>query len=66
MMDAETLDRGVRKKIAFLSSHQAKHYGGWALATHALGPDVILPPAMLDSYWQDLSHLPYFQEVGHA
>lgn len=66
MQDAETLDRGVRKNVVFLSAQQAAHYGGYAIAAKAHKLATILPPSMVEEFWQDLSGLPLFMEVGHA
>lgn len=49
--------------VAFLSHHQANYYGGFALATRALGVDFIQPPLMIDTYHPDIAE---HTEVGHA
>jgi hypothetical protein len=66
MRDGETIDRCVRKNVVLLSAHQAAHYGGYAPAATVFSPAIILPPSLVPDHWQDLEHLPFFLEVGHA
>lgn len=65
MADAEQIFHGARKQIVFLSAQQAEAYGGYARAGLVFGA-LVIPPAMIEDYWQDLAHLPPFIECGHA
>lgn len=64
--DAEDITRGSKRRVVFLTPEQAKEYGGYVDAVRALSADIVLPPVMLDDYQQDLRHLPFTSEVGHA